>query len=603
MIQNYFTDYPERVEQLTKYCVVKDLALPLEEAFGEKDFYKNSEEAFEFYMSALSEVGRICAKEIRPTADEIDRIGTKMIDGKVVLPEKLIENMKKITELGIFAGPIARKYGGFNTPRNVQYMMLEMFGQACPNTALTIAAYSMATFIEKWGTEAQRSLYLPKMLTNEWQASMALTEPGAGSDLGKLRSTGKKSGDHWVVNGTKQFITSGQGTFTFALVRTDPTSMGLAGLSVLIVPHELEGKENYKVAKIEDKVCLHASPTCELLFENSVGYLLGPEGDGFKVMADLMNEARLAMSALAVGIAVGALQEAKDYAQTRTTMGKPIIEHPMVADMLYEAEIETRAMRALVMEASASHDRLRIAEAKGDVKEIKRWKRRYRRLTPLCKYYCSEKTITIAKNAVQIFGGYGVCRDYPVERLLRETIIYPIYEGTSQIQSLMVLKDTLKDVAQQATGFLGSLAGAWAESLVTRDPVKKAVLQARNELNQGIRTILTSILKDKFKSDIEALRQDKIRDFLKEFSLKLLSEKTDLSFPFLWAERFTRITCDYYSLKSMADHYTPGDTEREKWILEFAALAIPRMRLENEYMVNRLPSTMDYIKQFVGNKA
>src|SRR4029077_18195555 len=121
--------------------------------------------------------------------------------------------------------------------------------------------------------------------------------------------------------------------------------------------------------------------------------------------------------------------------------------------------------------------------------EFKRWKKRYRRLTPLCKYLCAEKAITITRNALQLFGGYGVCRDYPVERLFRESVIYPIYEGNSQIQSLMVLKDTLKDVAMQATGFLGSLAGAWSQSMVTRDPVKQRLLQARNELNQGIRTI------------------------------------------------------------------------------------------------------------------
>ena len=211
---------------------------------------------------------------------------------------------------------------------------------------------------------------------------------------------------------------------------------------------------------------------------------------------------------------------------------------------------------------------------------------------------CSERAIVIAKNAVQIFGGYGVCRDYPIERLWRETIIYPIYEGTSQIQSLMVLKDTLKDVAQQAGGFLGSLASNWADSLVPGDGgVKARVREARSELDRGIKTILLSIIKDKFKSDIESLRQQKIQDFLKDFSLQLLTTKTDLTIPFLCAERFTRITCDYYALKSMADRWKPGDTEREKWILEFAALAIPRMRLENHYMQHRLPSTLEYLKK------
>ncbi len=314
-------------------------------------------------------------------------------------------------------------------------------------------------------------------------------------------------------------------------------------------------------------------------------------------MAELMNGARLAMGAAALGIAMGAMAEAKKYAAQRVTMNKPIIQHPMVADMIFEMEMETRAMRALVMEAGVAFDWMHIAMETKDEKNFKKWKKRYRRLTPLVKYQTSEKAITIAKNALQIFGGYGVCRDYPVERIFRETIIYPIYEGTSQIQSLMVLKDTLKDVASQATGFLGSLAGAWAESLVARDPIKARLLEARSELNQGIRTILMSIIKDKFRSDIDSLRQQKIQEFVKDFSLQLLSNRTDLTLPFLWAERFTKITCDYYALKCMPDHVEAGDKEREQWILEFAALEITRMKLENHYMQNRQPSTLEYIRK------
>jgi alkylation response protein AidB-like acyl-CoA dehydrogenase len=478
---------------------------------------------------------------------------------------------------------------------------MEMFGQACPNTGLNVANYSMAGFLEKHGTEEQKAKYLAKMMTCEVRSSMALTEPNAGSDLGKLRTTAKKNGDHWLINGSKIFISGahsgGYEDISFVLARTDPNSTGLNGLSVFIAPRMIDGKANFKVPKIEDKVCLHASPTCELLFENTQATLFGEEGNGFRVMTDLMNGARLMMAALATGIAVGAMEEAKAYAKTRMTMGKPIIQHPMVSDMLYEMEIETRAMRAMISEAACAYDWMAIAEKKGDQKEFKRWKKRYRRLTPLCKYYCCEKAITIAKNAVQIFGGYGVCKDYPVERLWRETLIYPIYEGTSQIQSLMVLKDTLKDVASQASGFLGSLAGAWAESLVTRDPVKAKLLQGRNELNQGIKTVLMSIIREKFKSDIESLKAEKIQDFLKQFSLELLSAKTDLTYPFLWAERFTRITCDYYALKCMADHANSSDEEWKKWTLEFAALALPRMQLENTYMVNRLPSTLEYLEK------
>lgn len=597
MAKNYFSDYPERVDLLTKYSSVRDLAIPLEQAFGEEGFYKSPEEAIEFYKGALDEIGKFAANEVRPTATKIDEEGAVFENGEVKLPDLLMSHLGRCRELGIFSGNMSRKYGGLNLPRAVTMMALELFAQACPNTALTLACFSMADFVQLFGSEQQKEWLLPKISTNEWQTSMALTEPGAGSDLGKLRTTAVKDGDHWIINGTKVFITNGCSDVTFALVRTDPKSSGLGGLSVMIVPKVVDGKRNIQTAKIEDKVCLHASPTCEILFESSIGYLMGPEGDGFKVMAELMNGARLAMAALAVGISTAAAEEAKAYGMTRMTMGKPILHHPMVADMVYEMEVETRAIRAMVMEASAAADWMAIARQKGDQAAYKKWKTRYRRLTPLCKYMASERAIVHARNAVQIFGGYGVCRDYPVERLLRETLIYPIYEGTSQIQSLMVLKDTLKDVATKAGGFLGSLAGAWAESKMTRDPVKSYLLQARNELNQGIKHIMMSIVKDKFKSDLEALKQSKIQEFLKEFSANLVSAKTDLTVPFLCAERFTRITCDYYALKCMVDHHQPGDKESEKWIIRFAELALPRMRYENTIIAERLPATLEYIKE------
>ncbi len=601
MAKNYFSDYPERVDLLTKYSSIRDLALPLEEAFGEPGYYKSPEEAMEFYKGALDEIGKFAANEVAPTANEIDQTGCKVIDDDVKLPDALMSHLKRCADLGMYSGNVSRKDGGLNLPRSISMIALELFAQACPNTALTLACFSMADFIQLFGTEAQKAHLLPKVMSNEWQTSMALTEPNAGSDLGKLRSHAARdpnaTDERWIINGTKQFITNGNSDVTFALVRTDPKSEGLRGLSVMVVEKWVDGKRNVKLAKIEDKVCLHASPTCEILFENSIGYLFGPEGEGFKVMAELMNGARLAMGALAVGISTACIEEAKAYGRTRVTMGKPILHHPMVADMVYEMEVEVRAIRAMVMEAATASDWMNIARKKGDQAAYRKWKTRYRRLTPLCKYMASERAIVHARNAVQIFGGYGVCRDYPVERLLRETLIYPIYEGTSQIQSLMVLKDTLKDVASHSGGFLGSLAGAWAESKLTRDPVKSYLLQARNELNQGIRHIMASILKDKFKSDLESLKQSKIQEFLKAFSANLVSEKTDLTMPFLCAERFTRITCDYYALKCMVDHHEPGDKESEKWICRFAELALPRMRYENTIMAERLPETLTYLKE------
>lgn len=595
MADNLFTSVSDRSLLLRRFSHLPEYATEWEKTFGDPEAFKSTEEALSFYEGVLEEIGKFAAQEVRPKASELDRKGVVFQDGEAVLPETLKSHLKRLVEMGVFSAQVSRNYGGINLPQAVQVLSLETLAQACPNTSLTVAAFSMASFVSKWGTEEQKARILPKLMTNEWQTAMALTEPDAGSDLGKLRSTAVRTGDTYRVNGTKRFITNGNADIVFTLARTDLQSQGLEGLSVLIVPKVAEGKSNIKVTKIEDKVCLHSSPTCELAFENAVGELLGPEGDGFKVMLDLMNEARLAMAALATGIATAALEEAKAYAKQRITWDKPIIQHPLVADMLYEMELEIRAMRSMVMEAACTADLLALAEKKEDASAVKKWKKRYRRLTPLCKYYCCEKAVTITKNALQIFGGYGVCKEYPAERLWRESIIYPIYEGTSQIQSLMVLKDTLKDVAQHAPGFLGSLAGAWAESKVTKDSVKSYLLQGRNELNQAIKKILLSILKDKFKSDIEGLKQANIQKFVKDFSLNLLTEKTDLTYPFLSAERLTRITCDYYALKCMADN-SQKDPHREDWFKDFANLCLPRMKMENTYMTERLPSTLSYMK-------
>lgn len=587
MAGNFFTDTPDRVDLVKNRCDLDNLVGPLEEAFGEPG--ASAEETKQFYLGALEEMGRYAAEAMAPKAGEVDREGCRFEKGEVQLPPALQEHLRRCAELGVFTGPVAKKNGGLNLPRSVQMVAMEMFGQACPNTGLTIACFSMADFVALFGTEDQKARIMPKLMTNEWQSSMALTEAGAGSDLGKLRATGRKEGGRWLVNGTKQFITNGSGDLTFALVRTDAKKQGLEGLSVIAVPRKIDGRDNYKVTKIEDKVCLHGSPTCEIVFEDSIGELLGEEGNGWKTMSELMNGARLAMGALATGIATAAYEAAKDYASTRVTMGKPIAHHPMIAEMLHEMDVEIRALRSLVAEASVSYDWMNYYRAKGDQANFRRWKKRYRRLTPLCKYMATERAIAISRNALQIYGGYGVCREYPAERLWRETIIYPIYEGTSQIQSLMVLKDTLRDVASQAAGFLGSLAGAKAQALVTVDPVKKRLLEARSELNQGIRTILGSLIRGKFKSDIEGLRQKPIQESLKAFSMQLLTAKTDLTFPFLCAERFTRITCDYYALKCIADRMRPGDGEQEKLFLDFASLVLPRMAMENRYLEERSP--------------
>ena len=173
MAENLFTDYPERVQQLKQYCDLAELSPPLEEAFGEKNFFESSAEAMDFYYGVLEELGKLAATVIRPQATKIDSTGAHFNQGEVTLPAELENNINRLKELGVFSGPASRKNNGFNLPQAVQAMALEILAHACPNTALTVACYSMVPFVETWGTEEQKQRILPKLISLEWKSSMA----------------------------------------------------------------------------------------------------------------------------------------------------------------------------------------------------------------------------------------------------------------------------------------------------------------------------------------------------------------------------------------------------------------------------------------------
>ena len=414
------------------------------------------------WREVLSVAGDFIGREVSARASEVDRLGTPH-KGDIKVSPPMAENLRGLAELGVIGLGIPREYGGEGMPFVIQCSVLEMLARADAATMVQYAFYtSPAAMILRFGSDTQKQRWVPALARGEVIGWVAMTEPEAGSDVGNISTTATRQSDGtWRINGRKQFISSGNGNVGVLLARAVPGSKGLDGLGLFIVPRCVPDpgageRENLSIERAEEKVCINGSPTCALSFQDSYAEIMGSPGDGWRQITTFMNEARLAVGVQACGVAQASLVAARDYAAQRVQMGKPIREHPLVAEMLLDMETTVAAMRALWMETAVAFDlvqgfdrRLRgMSEVDPERPTLEARKRRLERylreLTPLVKYFGAEEAIRVARTGMQVFGGYGVVKDYDVERFMRDSLILPIYEGTSQIQSLMATKDLFK---------------------------------------------------------------------------------------------------------------------------------------------------------------
>jgi 3-(methylthio)propanoyl-CoA dehydrogenase len=459
---NLFTDN-EDLQFHFKEAIRWERFVPLwEEGFRFPDGPSSLQDARELYMAALTEIGEYAAREIAPRARQIDEEGVGFEDGQVVQPKALLENIAGLRNLGVMGLNLPRSVGGHNFPFTAGAAAFEVLSRACTNTMLLYVFHQApATVVWRFGTKDQIERWVRPLAAGAISGAVAMTEPEAGSDLGLVSTAAKPEDGHWRLRGRKQFITNGCGDMCVVLARSETGSKGLEGLSLFVAPRRENGKDNYRVARPEKKAVIRGSATCELSFESSCAELLGRRGAGFSEILSFMNEARIAVAIQALGISQAALRAGRSYARTRVQMGRPIVRHEMVADMLFDMEAEVAAMRALVYECTQLQDRIlgleragesQKAKAAGDPAprspEIRRLAWRLRERTPLVKWFASERALWIARTAVQVHGGYGVVQEYDVERHYRDALILPIYEGTSQIQALMSLKDEAKRVLE-----------------------------------------------------------------------------------------------------------------------------------------------------------
>jgi alkylation response protein AidB-like acyl-CoA dehydrogenase len=463
-----------------------------EEGFRFDDGPRSLPEAVEVYAAGLEELGSFLAREVAPRAREIDEEGVSFKDGQVTQPAALLKNVEGLKRLGVMAPNLPREVGGSNFPATAGTMMMEMVSRACTNTLLLYVFHQgPALLIQRFGTPDQVDRWVRRLASGEISGSVAMTEPEAGSDLGRIATTAAQEEGRWRLQGRKQFITNGVAEACVVLARTEPGSQGLEGLSLLVAPRREGERENFKVARPEKKFVIRGSATCELHFDGSCAELLGVRGQGFPQVLTFMNEARVAVAIQGLGIAEAALRAARGYAEGRVQMGRPIARHEMVADMLLDMEAEVAALRALVYRCTQIQDRLlgleRRAGGAGG-REHAALRRALRDRTPLVKWFGSERTLWITRTAVQIHGGYGVVHEYDVERHYRNALILPIYEGTSQVQALMSLKDQVRWAVGSPVRRL--LAGGPVSVEATEDPLGDGVREMAGEYNRALKYTL-----------------------------------------------------------------------------------------------------------------
>lgn len=335
-----------------------------------------------------------------------------------------MESWKKMAELGLTGIPISEEYGGAGLDTLSYILAVEEIARVCASTSLTLAAHvSLGTYpIYAWGTEELKRKYVPALASGAELGGYGLTEPGAGSDSGGTRTTAVRDGDSYVLNGRKCFITNASYARTLICTAVTDPGLGAKGISAFVVERDFPG---FSVEKGEVKLGMRGSDWASLVFEDCrvpASNMVGPPGEGFKTFMKTLDGGRISIGALSLGIAQGALDKALRYADERETFGKKLHEHQAVAFKLADMETQVSAARHLVYHAA------RLKDAG----------RPFGRESAIAKLYASEAAMKVSYDAIQIYGGNGYSREYPVERYLRDAKLCTIGEGTSEIQRLVI---------------------------------------------------------------------------------------------------------------------------------------------------------------------
>jgi len=366
------------------------------------------------------QVRKFAEAELAPVAPEIDQSGE--------FPWKSI---KKMAELGLMGIIVPEEYGGSGFDFVSLAIAIEEISRICATTGVIVAVNNSLTAypILQFGSDTQKKKYLPPLCSAEKIGAIGITEPNAGSDVVNMESIARLEGEYYVLNGTKRFITNAGEAGIYVVFAFTNKDLKHKGISAFIVERNAPG---FSLGKHEDLMGIRATANCEMIFEDAKipkENLLGKEGDGFKICMNTLDVSRIDIGAQAVGIAQGALDEAVKYSKERKAFGQPLCNFEMVQSMLAEMATQIHAARLLVYYAGYCKD-----------KRMKRFSKE----SAMAKYYAATIAVDVARKAVQIHGGYGYTKDYTVERLYRDAKILELYEGTSEIQKIVIARDLVK---------------------------------------------------------------------------------------------------------------------------------------------------------------
>jgi len=450
-MNNFFKDTPDFKFHLEHPIVQKIIKLKERNFEESKEFDfapLNHEDAIDSYEKILDIVGEICSETIAANAESVDIEGPHIVNNEVVYAKGTTADYKALHDAGLIGMSLPRKYGGLNFPLLPYVMAAEMVARADAGFANIWGLQDCAETIYEFGSEEQKDKFLPRFNRDGVTAAMVLTEPDAGSDLQsvKLKATFNEEKQIWILNGVKRFITNGDADISLVLARSEEGTNDARGLSMFIYDRNDHAVE---VRHLEKKLGIKGSPTCELVFKDAPAELVGKERFGLiKYVMALMNSARLGVGAQSVGIADAAYREALKYAEERAQFGKVIVKFPAVYEMITNMKIRIDALRSLLYETTSFVDLFKAYEEtmkerkleKEERLEMKAYAKLSNVFTPLIKLTASEACNTIAYDSLQIHGGTGFMKDFPIERIYRDARITSIYEGTTQLQAIAAIK-------------------------------------------------------------------------------------------------------------------------------------------------------------------
>lgn len=367
----------------------------------------------EMHADMIQMYREFAQQQVKPIAAEIDKTER--------FPE---ENVAAMGEMGLLGIPFPEEYGGAGMDNLSYAQCVEELSKVCASTGVIVSAHTSlcATPIYLFGTEEQKQKYLVPLASGEKLGAFGLTEPGAGTDASGQKTTAVLDGDHYVLNGSKIFITNAGPAETYVVFAMTDKEKGNHGISAFIVE---KGFPGFSVGKHEDKMGIRASSTCELIFEDCIvpkENLLGEEGKGFKVAMMTLDGGRIGIAAQALGIAQGAIDETVAYVKTREQFGRPLSKFQNTQFELASMQAMTEAARLLVYQAAAAKDAHEP----------------YSHLAAMAKLVASETASDVTRRCLQLFGGYGYTKEYPMERMMRDAKITEIYEGTSEVQKMVI---------------------------------------------------------------------------------------------------------------------------------------------------------------------